>query len=93
MRSLAGTRDSEIAAVMWQPAHMVDAAKPTQLPTGQVHGFRMSLWREHLANGSTNEDIAALMDPAALSSVHRVQELAEVRHRHGCHCMCMGCCT
>jgi phosphatidylserine/phosphatidylglycerophosphate/cardiolipin synthase-like enzyme len=81
MRSLAGTRDSEIAAAIWQPAHLL-ARLPTaqaQLPRGEVHAFRMSVWREHLANGTSQEDVAAMMDPSALTTVHQVQRLAEVR--------------
>lgn len=81
MRSLAGTRDSEIAAAIWQPAHLLarPATVQAQLPCGEVHCFRMSVWREHLANGTTQAAVAALLDPSALSTVHQVQRLAEVR--------------
>jgi phospholipase D1/2 len=56
MRSMAGTRDSEIAAAVWQPEHvaMCDAAagggtSPRfAAPRGVVHHFRMSLFAEHL---------------------------------------------
>ena len=76
MRSLAGTRDTEIATALWQPAH---AAHQAALPRGQVHSFRMSVWREHMANAQANADVALLMDPTTLKCVHRVQQLAEAR--------------
>lgn len=81
-RSLAGTRDTEIAAVIWQPSHMSGPSVSGQAPVlarGQVHSFRMSVWREHLANGGTNQDVATLMDPWSLHCVQRVQQLTEVR--------------
>ncbi|KAL9156668.1 hypothetical protein ABFS82_09G093000 [Erythranthe guttata] len=43
-RSLDGARDSEIAMGAYQPHHLA-----THEPAmGQVHGFRMALWYEHL---------------------------------------------
>jgi len=43
-RSLNGARDSEIAMGAYQPFHLA-----TRSPAkGQIHGFRMSLWFEHL---------------------------------------------
>jgi phospholipase D1/2 len=49
-RSLAGTRDTEIAVAAYQPAHTVEVAARSNFggPRGQVHCFRMSLWGEHL---------------------------------------------
>ena len=41
-RSMAGTRDTEMAVGCWQPAF------PEQNPYGDVHMFRMSLWAEHM---------------------------------------------
>merc|ERR1712110_488168 len=40
-RSMAGTRDTEMAVGCWQPAF------PAGNPYGDVHTFRMSLWTEH----------------------------------------------
>nr|GEW15697.1 phospholipase D alpha 1-like [Tanacetum cinerariifolium] len=43
-RSMDGARDSEIAMGAYQPHHIA-----TRTPArGQVHGFRMALWYEHL---------------------------------------------
>ncbi|KAJ4826401.1 Phospholipase D [Turnera subulata] len=43
-RSMDGARDSEIAMGGYQPYHLA-ARHPAR---GQIHGFRMSLWYEHL---------------------------------------------
>ncbi|CAL1406619.1 unnamed protein product [Linum trigynum] len=43
-RSMDGARDSEIAMGAYQPYHLA-VREPAR---GQVHGFRMSLWYEHL---------------------------------------------
>ena len=89
MRSLAGDRDSEIAVAMWQPSHTLqrpfDANAP-KLPRGDVHCFRMSVWGEHMDNGGSKEGTEAMMDPASLDCVHRVQELAAVRHLRASAC-------
>ncbi|KAG6474500.1 hypothetical protein ZIOFF_068437 [Zingiber officinale] len=45
-RSLAGSRDTEIAMGAYQP-HQTWAKKKSH-PHGQVYGYRMSLWSEHL---------------------------------------------
>jgi len=42
-RSLAGSRDTEIAVGAYQPDHTGADA-----PRGKVHAYRMSLWEEHL---------------------------------------------
>lgn len=43
-RSMDGTRDTEIAMGAYQPYHLA-----TRQPArGQIYGFRMSLWYEHL---------------------------------------------
>ncbi|KAG6432008.1 hypothetical protein SASPL_103580 [Salvia splendens] len=46
-RSMAGSRDTEIAMGAYQPHHTW--AKKKYHPRGQVYGYRMSLWAEHLA--------------------------------------------
>ncbi|KAK2965971.1 hypothetical protein RJ640_010019 [Escallonia rubra] len=43
-RSMDGARDSEIAMGGFQPYHL----SSNQPARGQIHGFRMSLWYEHL---------------------------------------------
>lgn len=93
MRSLAGTRDTEIATALWQPAHMAWPEGKRAQPRGQVHSFRMSVWREHMANASvTNADVALMMDPTQLRCVRRVQQLAEVRPcRHPLLCRPAAC--
>lgn len=44
-RSMDGARDSEIAMGAYQPHHLATRNQPAQ---GQIHGFRMALWYEHL---------------------------------------------
>nr|KAJ0212063.1 hypothetical protein LSAT_V11C400192390 [Lactuca sativa] len=44
-RSMDGARDSEIAMGAYQPNHLASARSPAR---GQIHGFRMALWYEHL---------------------------------------------
>ncbi|KAL6981872.1 Phospholipase D beta 1 [Sarracenia purpurea var. burkii] len=45
-RSMEGTRDTEIAMGAYQPHHTW--AKNLSNPRGQIYGYRMSLWAEHL---------------------------------------------
>ncbi|XP_052192691.1 phospholipase D beta 2-like [Diospyros lotus] len=45
-RSMEGTRDTEIAMGAYQPQHTW--AKKLSNPRGQIYGYRMSLWAEHL---------------------------------------------
>ena len=71
---MAGTRDSEIAAGIHQPAHRCGGSART--PHGLVHHFRMSLWAEHLAAVEP-----CFRDASSLQCVVRVNELAEVRGR------------
>jgi phospholipase D1/2 len=50
MRSMAGTRDTEIAASVFQRAHPcveAGAGGADARPCGIVHHFRMSLFAEH----------------------------------------------
>lgn len=47
-RSMAGTRDTEIGLGAFQPTHTTAGLKKyNQLPRGNVHCFRKSLWAEH----------------------------------------------
>ncbi|KAF4377567.1 hypothetical protein G4B88_006847 [Cannabis sativa] len=45
-RSLAGTKDTELAMGSYQPYHTW--ARRKRHPRGQIYGYRMSLWAEHL---------------------------------------------
>ncbi|KAL4582777.1 hypothetical protein LXL04_007336 [Taraxacum kok-saghyz] len=68
-RSLAGTKDTEIAMGSYQPHHTWAVKK--QHPRGQIYGYRMSLWAEQLGvlEGCYEE-------PESLESVRRVNEVA-----------------
>lgn len=69
-RSLAGSKDTEIAMGAYQPHH--SWGKKQQHPRGQIYGYRMSLWAEHLG---TLED--CFQEPEALECVRRVNAIAE----------------
>ncbi|KAK4741291.1 hypothetical protein SAY87_024879 [Trapa incisa] len=45
-RSMEGTRDTEIAMGAYQPQHTW--ARRSSSPRGQIYGYRMSLWAEHM---------------------------------------------
>ncbi|KAJ1261943.1 hypothetical protein BS78_09G067700 [Paspalum vaginatum] len=68
-RSMDGARDSEIAMGAYQPHHLVAASRPAR---GQVHGFRMSLWYEHL--GAVDD---AFTRPDSLECVRKVNAMAD----------------
>ncbi|KAK4339905.1 hypothetical protein RND71_041367 [Anisodus tanguticus] len=68
-RSLSGSRDTEIAMGAYQ-SHYTWAKKESH-PHGQVYGYRMSLWAEHLGG---IEDV--YMDPQTIECVRRVNERA-----------------
>ncbi|KAL5815337.1 hypothetical protein ACOSQ4_025978 [Xanthoceras sorbifolium] len=70
-RSLEGTRDTEIAMGAYQPRHTW-ASRRTN-PHGQVFGYRMSLWAEHL--GTLEE---CFERPESLGCVRRVRTLSEL---------------
>ncbi|KAI4336729.1 hypothetical protein L6164_015220 [Bauhinia variegata] len=69
-RSLAGSRDTEIAMGAYQPQHTW--GKKRGHPRGQVYGYRMSLWMEHL--GIPDD---CFKEPGSLDCVKRVNEIAE----------------
>ncbi|CAM8919071.1 unnamed protein product [Rhodiola kirilowii] len=69
-RSLDGSRDTEIAMGAYQPHHTW--AKKHSHPYGQVYGYRMSLWAEHL--GVVND---ILKEPHNLDCVQTVNKIAE----------------
>ncbi|XAR70357.1 Phospholipase D [Bertholletia excelsa] len=69
-RSLEGTRDTEIAMGAYQPHHTWASKHST--PRGQVYGYRMSLWAEHM--GILEE---CFRQPESLECVRRVRQLGE----------------
>ncbi|XP_065871534.1 phospholipase D delta-like [Euphorbia lathyris] len=69
-RSLDGSRDTEIAMGAYQPSYTW--AKKDGHPRGQVYGYRMSLWAEHL--GSLKEDFS---EPQTHECVKHVNEIAK----------------
>ncbi|CAL4920042.1 unnamed protein product [Urochloa decumbens] len=70
-RSMEGSRDTEIAMGAYQPHYKW--AENTCPPRGQVHGYRMSLWAEHLG-GAVEE---CFRRPETEDCVRRVKEMAE----------------
>ncbi|KAJ1290643.1 hypothetical protein BS78_02G260500 [Paspalum vaginatum] len=73
-RSLAGTRDTEIAMGAYQPHHAWSTEN--QHPHGQVYGYRTSLWAEHL--GMVDD---RFKDPSSLDCVNFVNEIAKENWR------------
>ncbi|KAG2698251.1 hypothetical protein I3760_07G142200 [Carya illinoinensis] len=69
-RSLAGSRDTEIAMGAYQPHHTWGKKKGH--PHGQVYGYRMSLWAEHL--GKLDD---CFKEPQNLACVNSVNKIAE----------------
>ncbi|GAA0143638.1 phospholipase [Lithospermum erythrorhizon] len=69
-RSMAGTKDTEIAMGAYQPQYTW--AKKKNYPRGQIYGYRMSLWAEHL--GALEK---CYEEPESLQCVKRVNEIAD----------------
>ncbi|KAG0465326.1 hypothetical protein HPP92_019490 [Vanilla planifolia] len=67
-RSMDGSRDSEIAMGAYQPNHL-SRREPAR---GQIHGFRMALWYEHLG---MLDDV--FLHPESVECVQKVNKLAE----------------
>ncbi|XP_020242137.1 phospholipase D alpha 1-like [Asparagus officinalis] len=67
-RSMDGGRDTEIAMGAYQPYYLAERRPPR----GQIHGFRMSLWYEHLR---VVDD--AFLRPESLRCVQKVNGIAE----------------
>jgi phospholipase D1/2 len=67
-RSMDGARDSEIAMGGYQPHHL----SHRQPARGQIHGFRMSLWYEHL--GMLDE---TFLDPSSVECIEKVNRIAD----------------
>ncbi|PKI56933.1 hypothetical protein CRG98_022668 [Punica granatum] len=70
-RSMEGTRDTEIAMGAYQPQHTW--ARKSSNPHGQIYGYRMSLWAEHIG---TIED--CFTAPESLECVRRVRSIGEM---------------
>uniref|UniRef100_A0A5B7ALB4 Phospholipase D n=1 Tax=Davidia involucrata TaxID=16924 RepID=A0A5B7ALB4_DAVIN len=67
-RSMDGAKDSEIAMGAYQPYHLA-----TRQPArGQVHGFRMSLWYEHL--GMLDD---TFLHPDSVACIKKVNQMAD----------------
>ncbi|KAJ0913801.1 putative phospholipase D [Helianthus annuus] len=69
-RSLEGSRDTEIAMGAYQPYHTW--AHKRYSPHGQVFGYRMSLWAEHIGGLESTFEV-----PESLECVRRVRSLSE----------------
>ncbi|KAK9058942.1 hypothetical protein SSX86_021559 [Deinandra increscens subsp. villosa] len=69
-RSMEGTRDTEIAMGAYQPHHTW--AKKLSSPRGQIYGYRMSLWSEHL--GVVDDRFT---QPESIECVRYVRSLSE----------------
>ena len=62
-----GSRDSEIAMGAYQPHHLM-----TRQPArGEIHGFRMALWYEHL--GMLDD---TFLHPESVECVEKVNQIA-----------------
>ncbi|KAJ3669517.1 hypothetical protein LUZ60_011467 [Juncus effusus] len=68
-RSMDGGRDSEIAMGAYQPNHLTDN---WQMAKGQIHGFRMALWFEHLRKMDN-----VFLKPNSLECMRRVNQIAD----------------
>ncbi|XP_074372997.1 phospholipase D delta-like isoform X2 [Apium graveolens] len=68
-RSMAGSRDTEIAMGAYQNHHTW--AKKGKHPRGEVYGYRMSLWAEHLGNIDD-----CFKEPESLMCVKTVNKIA-----------------
>ncbi|KAK7840755.1 phospholipase d delta [Quercus suber] len=67
---MAGTKDTEIAMGAYQPHHSWASRK--NYPRGQVYGYRMSLWAEHLGMMDT-----CFKKPESMECVQMVNEIAK----------------
>ncbi|RWR92386.1 C2/PLDc/PLD_C/PLDc_2 domain-containing protein [Cinnamomum micranthum f. kanehirae] len=76
-RSLDGSRDTEIAMGAYQQHHAW--ARKNKHPRGQVYGYRMSLWSEHL--GNVDDCFKEIKDPQSLECVKLVNGKAEENWR------------
>ncbi|KAA8535098.1 hypothetical protein F0562_030101 [Nyssa sinensis] len=68
-RSMDGARDSEIAMGGYQPYHLATRQQPAR---GQIHGFRMALWYEHLGMLCDS-----FVQPESLDCIRKVNQTAD----------------
>ncbi|KAG8063163.1 hypothetical protein GUJ93_ZPchr0003g18661 [Zizania palustris] len=74
-RSMDGGRDSEIAMGAYQPSYLASSNRPAR---GQVHGFRLALWQEHLGRAAAAAAAAAGdLRPSSLACVRWVNDVAK----------------
>lgn len=69
-RSMDGGRDTEIAVGAYQPSHLASARKAAK---GQVYGFRLALWYEHLGT----VDLEAFSRPQSVECVRKLNMAAK----------------
>ncbi|KAL3641645.1 hypothetical protein CASFOL_012460 [Castilleja foliolosa] len=69
-RSMAGSRDTEIAMGAYQPRYTW--SKKKDHPMGQVYGYRMSLWAEHIGRIEN-----CYKEPESLECVNYVNSVAQ----------------
>jgi Phospholipase D C terminal len=82
---LDGARDTEIAALMWQPQYVAsgstgygdDVGKQSSLPQGDIAAFRCGLWSSHLGTYYPQ-----FQDPSSLECVRLVRDLAGANFKH-----------
>uniref|UniRef100_A0A0E0D1L0 Phospholipase D n=1 Tax=Oryza meridionalis TaxID=40149 RepID=A0A0E0D1L0_9ORYZ len=74
-RSMDGGRDTEIAMGAYQPSYLASVNRPAR---GQVHGFRLALWHEHLGRAAASA-AGELLRPSSLACVRLVNQAAR-RH-------------
>ncbi|KAK0604153.1 hypothetical protein LWI29_012591 [Acer saccharum] len=72
-RSMAGTKDTEIAMGAYQPHHAW--YKKNKHPRGQVYGYRKSLWAEHL--GERGKLDRCFEVPESLECLKAVNQIAD----------------
>ncbi|MED6193562.1 hypothetical protein PIB30_020706 [Stylosanthes scabra] len=68
-RSMDGDRDTEIAMGAYQPNHL---SMGNGYAMGQIHGFRMSLWYEHLGNIEQ-----CFFEPKSKECINKVNKVAQ----------------
>uniref|UniRef100_A0A0A9FGQ3 Phospholipase D C-terminal domain-containing protein n=1 Tax=Arundo donax TaxID=35708 RepID=A0A0A9FGQ3_ARUDO len=69
-----GGRDSEIAMGSYQPGYLASRNQPAR---GQVHGFRVALWQEHLGVAAASAGASDLLRPSSLACVSWMNQVAE----------------
>ncbi|KAG8047179.1 hypothetical protein GUJ93_ZPchr0008g12284 [Zizania palustris] len=72
-RSMDGGRDTEMAMGAYQPRHL---NTPNGWASGQVHQFRLALWREHLGQTPFQAAGSDLIYPSSSQCATRVNQAA-----------------